>query len=318
MTVVAVLLDPSLLGLDSTEMSTSVAWGATTVRAASLTNLLRADLGRVVVVAPDVQRTAIREEFDAFNSIGRRDFAHEFVFSAEVPSQLGGPALVGWLDQPVAAPALWRRLRAADLPVVTAAVAGVRAPMRIAADRWDRAAPSLTESGLVSDGDAAVVELDVWRSLQRSAEGDAVYVEECLGRTPQATYSIAARRPDGRPTVIENPPFLANGTPMPTTFWLIDPDFNRRIGTIEAGGGVNQVEAELGLEVMAEVHDRYAEYRDSLVPVDYAGHRPSGGVGGTRVGVKCLHTHYAWYLAGGPDPVEAWVHDRLAQHEENE
>ena len=26
--------------------------------------------------------------------------------------------------------------------------------------------------------------------------------------------------------------------------------------------------------------------------------RPTGGVGGTRRGVKCLHAHYAWYLAG--------------------
>jgi len=35
--------------------------------------------------------------------------------------------------------------------------------------------------------------------------------------------------------------------------------------------------------------------------------RPSGGVGGTRRGVKCLHAHIAWYLAGGDDPVGRWV-----------
>jgi len=23
--------------------------------------------------------------------------------------------------------------------------------------------------------------------------------------------------------------------------------------------------------------------------------------------VKCLHTHYAWFLAGGDDPVGRWV-----------
>jgi hypothetical protein len=43
------------------------------------------------------------------------------------------------------------------------------------------------------------------------------------------------------------------------------------------------------------------------VPADHVGPRPSGGVGGTRVGVKCLHAHYAWYLAGGDDPVGRWV-----------
>ena len=38
---------------------------------------------------------------------------------------------------------------------------------------------------------------------------------------------------------------------------------------------------------------------------------PSGGVGGTRQGVKCLHAHYAWFLAGGDDPVGRWVERRL-------
>jgi hypothetical protein len=47
------------------------------------------------------------------------------------------------------------------------------------------------------------------------------------------------------------------------------------------------------------------------VPPGWRGPRPSGGVGGTRTGVKCLHAHYAWYLAGGDDPVGRWVAARL-------
>ncbi|MGH9028715.1 MAG: DUF501 domain-containing protein, partial [Acidimicrobiales bacterium] len=38
----------------------------------------------------------------------------------------------------------------------------------------------------------------------------------------------------------------------------------------------------------------------------------SGGVGGTRRGVKCLHAHLAWWLAGGDDPVGRWVAQRIA------
>jgi hypothetical protein len=34
-------------------------------------------------------------------------------------------------------------------------------------------------------------------------------------------------------------------------------------------------------------------------------------VGGTRQGVKCLHAHYAWFLAGGDDPVGRWVAGQL-------
>ena len=29
--------------------------------------------------------------------------------------------------------------------------------------------------------------------------------------------------------------------------------------------------------------------------------------------MKCLHAHYAWFLAGGDDPVGRWVADHLAE-----
>jgi exopolyphosphatase/guanosine-5'-triphosphate,3'-diphosphate pyrophosphatase len=34
-------------------------------------------------------------------------------------------------------------------------------------------------------------------------------------------------------------------------------------------------------------------------------------VGGARTGVKCLHAHYANHLAGGADPIGAWVAERV-------
>ena len=51
--------------------------------------------------------------------------------------------------------------------------------------------------------------------------------------------------------------------------------------------------------------------RDAALPRGHTGPTPSGGVGGTRIGVKCLHAHYAWYLAGGDDPVGRWVAAQL-------
>ena len=98
---------------------------------------------------------------------------------------------------------------------------------------------------------------------------------------------------------------------MPTRFWLVDPEARRRIGTLEAAGGVKRSEAELDPEELRSAHERYALERDRLIPASHTGPRPTGGVGGTRVGVKCLHTHYAWFLAGGDDPVGRWVHERL-------
>ena len=63
---------------------------------------------------------------------------------------------------------------------------------------------------------------------------------------------------------------------------------------------------------LAAAHARYAAVRDAKIPDDHAGPRPSGGVGGTRTGVKCLHAHWAWHLAGGDDPVGRWIADRTA------
>ena len=92
---------------------------------------------------------------------------------------------------------------------------------------------------------------------------------------------------------------------MPTRYWLVDPELRAAIGRLEAAGGVNRAEAEVDADALAAAHERYRAERDAALPPDHVGPRPSGGVGGTRTGVKCLHAHYAWYLAGGDDPVGA-------------
>jgi len=146
------------------------------------------------------------------------------------------------------------------------------------------------------------------------AEPDAAdleWIEACLGRRPRSSVHVAARDAHGRPSVIANPPLLDDGTPMPTRYWLVDPVLCRRIGTLEAEGGVDRAEREVDPEQLAAAHAAYAAARDALVPAGHAGPRPFGGVGGTRVGVKCLHTHYAWFLAGGDDPVGRWVRAHL-------
>jgi uncharacterized protein len=123
---------------------------------------------------------------------------------------------------------------------------------------------------------------------------------------------VVVRDGDGEPVVIRNAPLLENGRPMPTRYWLVGRRAVAAVARLESEGGVNRAEQELGLEVIAEAHERYREERDSDVPADVDGPVPSGGVGGTRVGVKCLHAHYAWYLAGGDDPVGRWVAEQLA------
>jgi hypothetical protein len=140
---------------------------------------------------------------------------------------------------------------------------------------------------------------------------DRAAVEALLGRPVQGDFEVVVRHDDGSPVVLRNHPLLHDGTPMPTRFWLVGEPERTLVARLEADGGVRRAEQEIDPEVLQAAHDRYAAERDAAVPADHAGPRPSGGVGGTRLGVKCLHAHYGWYLAGGDDPVGAWVADRL-------
>ena len=144
---------------------------------------------------------------------------------------------------------------------------------------------------------------------------DVERVTALLGRTPRAEFTVAVRDPHGEPMVIQNAAFLDDGTPLPTRYWLIDPDLIRSISRLEADGGVRTAQAAVDSLELAAAHARYAAERDATISPDYSGPAPSGGVGGTRVGVKCLHAHYAYLLAGGDDPVGAWVADQLRQAE---
>jgi uncharacterized protein len=139
---------------------------------------------------------------------------------------------------------------------------------------------------------------------------DTAEVTALLGRPPAGAYQIVVRR-RGRPAVIENGPHLHDGTPMPTRYWLVDPGLREAVSRLESGGGVRLAESEVDAGALATSHAAYAARRDAAIEPGHSGPRPSGGVGGTRQGVKCLHAHLAWWLVGGQDPVGAWLVRRL-------
>ena len=140
---------------------------------------------------------------------------------------------------------------------------------------------------------------------------DIARVGELLGRVPQGQFEIVVRTKSGDPVVLRNAPFLDDGTPMPTRYWLLGEQETVIVGRLEASGGVNQAEADIGPTTLEETHNRYAAERDAAIDPTHTGPRPFGGVGGTRVGVKCLHAHFGWWLAMGDDPVGQWVADKL-------
>ena len=144
---------------------------------------------------------------------------------------------------------------------------------------------------------------------------DRRVVEVQIGRPLRAASEVVSRCHLGLPVVVRVPPLLDDGTPFPTLYWLTCPLASFRIGRLEAAGGVKRMEAKAEADTsfaaaLAEAHRSYAAERDALLP-EGDGPRPRGGVGGTALGVKCLHAHYAHSRAGGQNPVgelvAAWI-----------
>ena len=76
-----------------------------------------------------------------------------------------------------------------------------------------------------------------------ATESDVAALTVLLGREPRGAFEIVVRDAAGAPMVIRNAPLLDDGTPMPTRFWLVDPELVTRVSRIESTGGVRAAEA---------------------------------------------------------------------------
>lgn len=106
----------------------------------------------------------------------------------------------------------------------------------------------------------------------------------------------------------------AEGHPFPTLFWLTCPDAARAVSRLESEGWIKRLEARAETDPdlrtgLRRSHEEYARERGRMHP----GAEAWGGVGGAAAGVKCLHAHFAHFLAGGPDPVGRWVKEHLGE-----
>ena len=153
------------------------------------------------------------------------------------------------------------------------------------------------------------------RSLRRLARharhrlDDRVAVHApARARAARPTSRSWCAPPTGAPVVIRNAPLLDDGTPMPTRYWLVDPESDRAVRRLEAAGGVRAAGA--GRRSPTRSQPRTTATRPSATPrsppTTWARGRAAASAA-RAAGVKCLHAHYAWYLAGGDDPVGAWV-----------
>ncbi|KUK14123.1 MAG: DUF501 domain-containing protein [Synergistetes bacterium] len=124
----------------------------------------------------------------------------------------------------------------------------------------------------------------------------------------------------GYPQVIMCYP-LKEGKPFPTLYWLTCPYLNKCIGELESKGVIlslaKKVQDDIGIRRRLErANNEYARMRFSLLSdsikeflrekfpsyLESIRDRGIGGVSSTE-GIKCLHAHLAYSLAGGETPV---------------
>lgn len=142
---------------------------------------------------------------------------------------------------------------------------------------------------------------------------DRAVIEAQLGRSQRADSEVVSRCHLGLPVVVRVPPLLDDGTPFPTLYWLTCPLAVSRIARLESSGGVKRMDAKSGsdpqfAEDLEIAHRSYEAERDVGFPAG-VNPAPSGGVGGSSSGVKCLHAHYAHTRAGGENPVGKLVRE---------
>ncbi|WP_181311569.1 DUF501 domain-containing protein [Nocardioides campestrisoli] len=143
-------------------------------------------------------------------------------------------------------------------------------------------------------------------SNTRIDPSDEQAIAQQLGREPRGIHAVGHRCPCGNPDVVTTEPRLPNGTPFPTTFYLTCPRAASRIGTLEGGGLMKEMQARLGEDpelaaAYRAAHERYLAARDEIA-------REAGlevpeiegiSAGGMPDRVKCLHVLAGQSLAQG-------------------
>lgn len=136
---------------------------------------------------------------------------------------------------------------------------------------------------------------------------DREVVARQLGREPRAFGRVVVRCPFGRPAVTEQRPYLADGEPFPTTYYVTCRHLVAALSRLEANGGVErwteraERDPELA-ESRTRADDEQRRIRHELAAgetgLDKGASLDSGIGGAARTGsLKCLHAHAAFALA---------------------
>jgi hypothetical protein len=136
---------------------------------------------------------------------------------------------------------------------------------------------------------------------------DRETVTRQLGRSPRAFRRVAARCPFGMPAVTEQEPYLPDGEPFPTTYYLTCRHLVAAVSRLEAAGGVERWSAAVAADPDLRADLERATAQQVRIRRELAAGRAGSdggaslatGIGGSRspLQLKCLHAHVAFALA---------------------
>ncbi|MGA2499987.1 MAG: DUF501 domain-containing protein [Tepidisphaeraceae bacterium] len=147
---------------------------------------------------------------------------------------------------------------------------------------------------------------------------DEIEITTQMGRKARCVVAIAARCPQGHPSVITCYPLRRKGNrlmPFPTLYWLTCPRLAKELSHLERDGAIAAIGAELARDpamqaILRRNHEDYiarrwatlsAEDQLLIFGSELAEFFQTRGIGGIAnfAAVKCLHLHFAHHLVSG-------------------
>ncbi|MBE0446846.1 MAG: DUF501 domain-containing protein [Actinobacteria bacterium] len=150
------------------------------------------------------------------------------------------------------------------------------------------------------------------------SKADIKTISKQLKREPRGLKGIALRCALGLPQVVETGMFLEGGQPFPTLYWITCPFRVKAISRLEDEGWAERLQARISEDesLRKRLHAAQEDYKARRRLSGLKLNHPvvSTGIGGVRdLGIiKCLHAHYAHYLATGENPIGEIVHESIA------
>lgn len=149
-------------------------------------------------------------------------------------------------------------------------------------------------------------------------EKDIKTINGQLKRVARGVKSVVSRCGFGCPQVIETDVVIDGEKPFPTLYWLTCPIKVKAVARLEDQSWSEELQQVLDVNdgfraSVIRAHEDYIDRR--RYAASGLDHPVIGtGIGGVRdfAGIKCLHAHYAHYLATGNNPIGRMVDERIA------